>query len=69
MYNNKTFFELHFGRYPTIYLDFKLLSGESFDGFINDFIELVAIEFRRHLYIIGPPECVIGLRYRNLSGT
>uniref|UniRef100_A0A1B6EEM5 AAA-ATPase-like domain-containing protein n=1 Tax=Clastoptera arizonana TaxID=38151 RepID=A0A1B6EEM5_9HEMI len=41
IYKDKTFFNLHFGRYPSIYFHFGNLWGRSFRDFIFDFKTLI----------------------------
>lgn len=53
IYKDKEFFMKRFGKYPVIYLDFKILNSTSFDGFLKDFMELVRKEFMRHSYLLN----------------
>lgn len=52
VYRYKTFFKKRFGKYPVIYLDFKSLSGKTFNNFLNSFRILIEEVYVSHEYLL-----------------
>lgn len=50
--NISAFFNMTFGQFPVIYLDFKELHGSDFSEFISSFMEMFGNEFDRHDYLL-----------------
>ncbi|XP_075215344.1 uncharacterized protein LOC142321234 [Lycorma delicatula] len=51
IYKDKPFFKEHFGEYPVMYLDFKLLRGEDWENFIISFRYMVKDTYSYHRYL------------------
>lgn len=50
-HNKISFFEMHFAKYPVIYLPFNQISGRSYAEIMSDFDHLIGIAFRKFAYI------------------
>ncbi|KAK0070814.1 hypothetical protein PV326_002054 [Microctonus aethiopoides] len=41
----------HFGKYPTIYVDFSEVQGSNFEEILDDLRETIHMAFRKHVYL------------------
>ncbi|KAG8289230.1 hypothetical protein J6590_003578 [Homalodisca vitripennis] len=51
--NDKTFFNIHFGNYPVLYIDYKPLDGvSSFDHMLRKYRHILSNTFSQHKYLL-----------------
>ena len=48
---NNTFFHLHCGKYPVIYISFKKITGTSFNGFLDALRKEICESYVEHVYL------------------
>lgn len=53
IFQDSSFFDKHFGKYPVIYLDFSELNYSNFDLFMKGFKSMIAAEFESRRYLLN----------------